>query len=185
MGIFKRNQQAQPDPPEEDSALSVALMEGTGLIEQSAAAHQAQWGLGSADRWDVDQPTGTIRFTFADKVVTAPVQMLGSWSRANETFMWAWANPSVDESLSRDAARVKAFGERHDWSFLVADTVPANEEQAADMVAVAFRITGATGFYRGGNLPIVPYLTFGPEVTITPTEGEATTISVKGPPPLD
>lgn len=185
MGIFKRKQQAEPDPPDEDSPLSVLLMEGAGLIEQSATAHQEQWGLGSADEWDVDQPSGIIRFTFADKVVTAPVQMLGSWSRANQSFMWAWANPSVEESLSRDAARVKAFGERHDLSFLVADTVPVDEEQAADIVAIAFRITGATGFYRGGNLPVVPYLTFGPQVTITPHDGPASVISFEGPPPLD
>jgi hypothetical protein len=49
------------------------------MIEQLGRAHMS-WGLGSADRWDLDQTTGIITWTFPDKTATAPAQILGSFS---------------------------------------------------------------------------------------------------------
>jgi len=45
------------------------------------------------------------------------------------------------------------------------------EEQAADLAAVAFRLSGATGSYRGPSASVVASMTFGP-VTIRPNEGD-------------
>jgi hypothetical protein len=40
--------------PEEQGDLSTLLMQGEDVMEQLASAHQT-WGLGTADRWGLDQ----------------------------------------------------------------------------------------------------------------------------------
>lgn len=53
---------------------------GRSHIEMLAKAH-SEWGCGKADRWDVDQETGLIQWTFSDRIATAPAQILASYSR--------------------------------------------------------------------------------------------------------
>jgi Family of unknown function (DUF6882) len=49
------------------------------MIDQLARAHMS-WGLGSAERWGLDQRTGIITWTFPDKAATAPAQIIGSYN---------------------------------------------------------------------------------------------------------
>ncbi len=70
MGLFKRNSRpdgiaAQPEHVD----LGTMLLQGTDMIDQLAQAHMS-WGLGSADRWDLDQRTGMITWVFSDKTAT-------------------------------------------------------------------------------------------------------------------
>jgi hypothetical protein len=57
--------------------------------------------LVSADRWDLDQTTGIITWTFPDKTATA--QILGSFSPGSGSWLWAWANQSILPDISRDS----------------------------------------------------------------------------------
>lgn len=80
MGWFKRAKEAESAGQAGERAdLSALLLQGEDMIERLGRAHMS-WGLGSADRWDLDQTTGTITWTFADKTATAPAQILGSFS---------------------------------------------------------------------------------------------------------
>ncbi|WP_435827969.1 DUF6882 domain-containing protein [Nocardia asteroides] len=63
-------------------------MQGQDLIDQLGKVHMS-WGLGSADRWDLDQTTGLITWTFPDKTATAPAQIIGSHNPGAGTWMWA------------------------------------------------------------------------------------------------
>ena len=58
-----------PDPTTD---LNTLLLQGEDMIEQLGAAHAKAWGLGTADRWDLDQRTGLITWRFPDKTATAP-----------------------------------------------------------------------------------------------------------------
>ena len=51
------------------------------------------------------------------------------------------------------------------------------ERQAADLAALAFRVSGATGYYRAPAGPAALHLTFGP-VTITGADGDPETFTV-------
>ena len=70
MGLFKRNSRPDSIAAEpEHLDLGTLVLQGEDMIDQLARAHTS-WGLGSADRWGLDQPTGIITWTFPDKTAT-------------------------------------------------------------------------------------------------------------------
>ncbi|MGW7365450.1 DUF6882 domain-containing protein [Streptomyces sp. NPDC054841] len=135
------------------------------------------WGLGSADRWGLDQKTGLITWTFSDKVATAPAQILGSFSPASGSWPWAWANESILPEMSRDSRSVREWAEAHGHLALAQAKIDADEQAAATLAALAVRITGATGFYRGPGKNSVSIITFGP-VTLTAADGSSSTFTI-------
>jgi hypothetical protein len=171
VGIFRRGKTESSEPEESGSDVGELLLQGHDMIEQTASAHAQRWGLGTAERWSLDPAAGTLRWTFPDKQVEAPVQLLGLFTPADSTWTWAWASPSVPPALAANAEAARAWGEEHGQPFLTQPATVVTEEQAADMAAVAFRLCGATGFYRGPSGSVVAYMTFG-TVTIRPNEGD-------------
>ena len=84
MGLFKRNRGPDGAAPEHVD-LSTLLLEGEDMIDQLALAHVG-WGIGSGDRWDLDQRTGIITWTFPDKrIATAPAQIIEDRCRRRES----------------------------------------------------------------------------------------------------
>ena len=75
MPLFKRKPSTPSTP---GVSVAVLMLEGHDMIEKTAAAHRDRWGLRDADRWDLDQTSGKIKWTFADRLAEAPVQVLGS-----------------------------------------------------------------------------------------------------------
>ncbi|MFD7256711.1 DUF6882 domain-containing protein [Streptomyces sp. NPDC059874] len=146
------------------------------MTEQPADAHRS-WGLGSADRWGLDQRTGVITWTFPDKTATAPAQILASYNPSSQSRLWAWANQSILPEMSRDARIVAEWGESHGHAGLTQLQIDADDELAATLSARAVRITRATGFYRGTGSASIPIITFGP-VTLTANDGTTTTFEI-------
>ena len=158
------------------TAVAHLVSEGEGMIEHLAEAHRS-WGLGSADRWDLDQRTGLISWTFPDRVATAPAQILGSYNPTAASWLWAWANKTVLPEMSRAALAVRDWGAEHGVEVLTRPKTDADDETAAGLAALAVRITGATGFYRGTGSAAFPVVTFGP-VTLTAHDGGTSTFTV-------
>ena len=77
MGFFRRDKGGAPTG--NDGDLAITLAQGEDMIERVGRAHRERWGLGTAERWDIDQRAGVIRWSFPDKTVEAPVQLLGSY----------------------------------------------------------------------------------------------------------
>ena len=174
MALFRRARATTPVTPD-DSNLSTLLLEGEDMIEQLAGAH-APWGLGTADRWGLDQQTGIITWTFPDKTATAPAQILGTHNSGAASWMWAWANDSILPAMRADSEAVRSWANDTGNTNLTAPKLDADDELAATLAALAVRITRATGFYRSSGQSSV-YITFGP-VTITPLDGEPSTFSI-------
>ncbi|MFF3617023.1 DUF6882 domain-containing protein [Streptomyces sp. NPDC002580] len=170
MGLFKRAKGTESAGQTGERAdLSALLLQGEDMIEQLGRAHMS-WGLGSADRWDLDQTTGTITWTFADKTATAPAQILGSFSPASGSWLWAWANQSILPDMSRDARIFRDWAQANGHPALAQPKVEADESAAATIVALAVRVTKATGYYRGPGANSTAIITFGP-VTLTAADG--------------
>lgn len=174
MGFFNRaktepNQTGQPD-------LATLLLQGEDMLGQLAEAHQ-QWGCGSADRWGLDQTTGLITWTFADKVATAPAQILGTYSQTSGTWRWAWANESILPDMSRDSLLIRDWAQEHGHRTLTEPEIRADNQKANTLTAIAVRVTKATGFYRGSSGPAKTIITFG-RVTITPHDGDPSTFAI-------
>jgi len=64
--------------------------------------------------WNVDLKAGTIKFTSATKIVTAPVQVIGTYNTLDGTFLWGWDHPSVAKPLGADARLARQFGQLND-----------------------------------------------------------------------
>ncbi|WP_330461598.1 hypothetical protein OIB37_34855 [Streptomyces sp. NBC_00820] len=165
-----------PGQSSEQDGLGLLLLQGEEMIAQLAEAHRT-WGLGTADRWDLDQTTGLITWTFPDKTATAPAQILGSYSSRSGSWMWAWANPSILPGMARDAQNLRAWGDAHQHDAFTRATFEADEQAAATLIALAVRVSETTGFYRGPGASSYTVITFGP-VTLTTPDGDTRTFTV-------
>ncbi|MFI7673909.1 DUF6882 domain-containing protein [Actinophytocola sp. NPDC049390] len=163
MGIFRRRGDDNQD------LLAELLFQGESMIEQLAQAHRT-WGLGTADRWDLDQRTGIISWTFPHGVASAPAQIVASYNPSAGSWLWSWANQSILPGMSRDAHAMREWGAANGVAVLTQPKVDTDDETAASLAALAVRITRATGFYRGTGAAAVPIITFG-AVTLTDQDG--------------
>jgi hypothetical protein len=167
-------------PDQASSDLSTLLLQGEDMIGQLAEAHLS-WGLGSAQRWELDQTNGLLTWYFPDRTATAPAQIIGTWLPASSSWLWAWANNSIQPALARDSRAVRDWAEEHGHTSLTQPKIEADREMAATMAALAVRITGATGFYRGAgesDADPMPILIFGP-VTITTADGQKSVFEIE------
>jgi hypothetical protein len=129
-------------------------------------AHQRTWRLGSADRWDADQETGVLTWTFSDGVtVSAPFQIVGTYNSLDGTFLWGWDHPSVVKTLRKDAQAVLDFARKHNVDFLQDRKVACSEDSAWELVALATLVCDRQGSYRGPSGTTLVFMTFG-EVSI-------------------
>lgn len=172
----EKKQSASPSG-EAGKGLGILLLEGEDMIEQVTAAHSAAWGLGTADRWSLDQRTGLITWTFPDRTVTAEAQILASFNPAEGSWLWAWADEGVLPAMSRDSRLVRDWAREHGHDSLTIGKVDADKSSADTLAALAVRITRATGFYHPMNHAAIPIITFRP-VTITASDGKRSTFSI-------
>lgn len=127
------------------------------LIEQSmeelrlkTAAHDGIWQLSKAN-WNIDQDAGTIVFTTPNGITaTCPVQIIGTFNAVDNTWMWGWDHPSVDPALQEHARICKAYGEKHGIRALTSHKLTSSsEEDSWQLTALACKLAGAQGGYRG------------------------------------
>ena len=158
---------AQPPDESEFEALLERSMEELRLKTE---AHMNGWGLGSTDRWDLDQDDGRLIFTSKTLVAAAPAQIIGTYSTESETWLWGWEHPSVVPPLQEHARRVREYGERHGIAELTTRKLACTEEDAWRFTALACHLCEAQGAYRGPAGPARVFMTFG-EVTLSKPKG--------------
>lgn len=129
-------------------------------LQVKTAAHES-WGLGKFERWNVDQDAGTLVFSNADGTqATTTAQIIGSFSTSDDSWLWAWDNPSVDDKLKTDALTVKAYGEKHGIERLTTRKWSGTEEDAWAMAALAAKLCGSEGVYRTPTGKVYVFITF-------------------------
>jgi hypothetical protein len=108
------------------------------------------WGLGKFDRWNIDQSVGQLVFSNQDGTTArCPAQIIGSYNSADRSWEWAWANPSVADNLKTDSLKVKDYGLKNGFKKLTEAEWQGNEDDAWAMAAIACKICGSQGIYRG------------------------------------
>jgi hypothetical protein len=136
-------------------------------LELKTRGHVEAWGLDKIDRWDLNQDTGELIFSFADGTrAVAQAQIIGTYNSEDHTWLWAWANPSVDEKLKKDALKVQEYGKKHGIERLTKAKWKGTEEDAWAMAALSVKIGGAQGAYRGPAGSTYVFITFG-EITLS------------------
>jgi len=129
-------------------------------LRSKTAAHNVLWNLGKAD-WKVSQSEGQIEFTHLGITAQAPVQIVGTFSPEDSTWLWGWDHPSVVPGLQEDARRVRAFGEEHRLLELTTRKLICTEQDAWNYAALACKLSGAQGAYRGPTDTALVFMTFG------------------------
>lgn len=129
-------------------------------LQVKTAAHES-WGLGKFEHWNVDQDAGTLVFSNADgTTATTSAQIIGSFSTRDNSWLWAWDNPSVNDKLKSDALTVKAYGDEHGIERLTTRKWTGTEEDAWAMAALAAKLCGSEGVYRTPNGKSYVFITF-------------------------
>lgn len=113
--------------------------------------------------WLVDQNAGLIQFERKDgATVLAPVQIIGAWNPRTQLFRWGWDHPMVQPRLRNDAERTRWFGDKHDLSELTERSLKMSEQEVWRMAALAMKVNGSHGVYRGPTEGPVIFMTLGP-----------------------
>lgn len=126
-------------------------------------AENEEWGLQDATEWDFNLEEGTITFTLADgRRAIAPMQIIGTRSRQDDTFLWGWDHPSVAEPLAQHAKRLLAWAEANTLTDVTTQLEVLPEEKIVEYTALAAHLSGAQGIYRPAaeDGPFI-YITFG------------------------
>lgn len=158
------NERGNGETPEFITLLHKSMEE----LRAKTIGHQTGWGFGKAASWSLDLSKGDLLFTFSEGVVaTCPAQIVGSLDDGDGSWLWAWANPSIPESLQRDSSRVREYGQRHQIARLTSEEWPCTEEEAWQMAALACNLCEAQGVYRGPAGTAFVFITFG-SVVLSP-----------------
>jgi hypothetical protein len=147
----------QPPSAEFQQLLEMSMAE----LRLKTEAHTA-WGLGKFDRWDIDQDIGDLVFSNEDgTTAVAPTQIIGSFSKSDNSWFWAWDNPSIVDALKQDSLVVKKYGEEHGIEKLTTPRWTGTEEDAWAMAALAVKLCNKQGAYRGPGENSHVFMTFG------------------------
>ena len=141
------------------------------MISESIAVGGGGGGMSRAVGWRLDQRAAQVEWDLADdRTARAPAQVLGSWSAATGTFVWAWDNPTVLAEVRETAGRIREYGEEHEVFALTTSPLRLDLDQLRDLVALAFRVGGCTGLFHPTREHLTTYVVFG-RVTLEPAAG--------------
>ena len=147
------------------SLLMLMLAQGSGKLPSDFASlqqmsieelklktegHVRAWGLDHIERWDLNQDSGELVFSLSDDMkAVAPAQIIGTYNTEDNTWLWAWANSSIEDKLKVDSFKVRKYGEEHHVDKLTTRKWAGTEADAWAMVALAVKLCDKQGAYRG------------------------------------
>jgi hypothetical protein len=170
MSFFKKlfaKEPKRPTPEDLTPEFKQLIERSRGHLEALTSAHAGTWRLGQEENWDMNQEEGILRFHFKDGTLAeAPGQAIGSYNVQQRSWLWAWANRSIDEHLSRDSARLRSLGEAQGFPLLTTESFETDLYWARAMGALAAMHCDRQGAYFPRMGPMVMVITFG-DITLS------------------
>jgi hypothetical protein len=118
-------------------------------LRECQAELEEEFRLGHWPRFDWYQETQQLVFSENGIAkVAAGIQFVGSISNQSNTWLWAWANDSVDPQLSTSMITVRDYGEQHGFDQLTTKRWHAHEVDGWEMTSIAAFLLKARGAYR-------------------------------------
>ena len=118
-------------------------------LEEKQKGFLEKYKANDHERWDWYQETGTLVFSHEGKPqVEAEIHFSGSFSNKSNTWLWAWANDSLSETVKSSSRKVREIGEELGLLKLVAAHWEATEVDGWEMTAVLAKAMNAIGAYR-------------------------------------
>ena len=144
---------------QDDEAFNGLTSDAVAYLQPRQDELSARWGLDRFERYDWDQRTG--RLIFSDRGhprVAADIQCVGTISTRGGSWLWAWANRSVLESVKHRVREVRDYGETHRYLKLASAAWAAEEADGWEMTAITAYLIGAAGAYRAPGDRSVSFL---------------------------
>ena len=130
-------------------------------MKAATAAHCGSWHLDQAERWSVDMDEGLIRLCCPTACMPRPLSRSSAPPTATTDPSWGWDHPSVPPELA-EHAELARFGEAHGLPEYSNRKVECDDMRAWEFAAVAMRLGGASGTYRGqASETACVWMTFG------------------------
>jgi hypothetical protein len=113
---------------------------------------KSTYKLSEYTNWFYEQATGKL--TFSDDGVEKLIidyEKVGSVSYKTNTWLWAWANPHLEDKIKSEITAVRDYGLERNFEKLVAPKWEAEEADGWEMTAIAAYLLSAKGAYRVPN----------------------------------
>lgn len=124
-----------------------------------------RWWLEDYDEWSLDQNAGILVIHTHSRgepmVARAAAQIIGSFNKADGSWLWGWANSSIADSLKADAELVRQLGDDKSFPKLTERKVPTDQQGAFGFAAVASHACGSQGVFSAAAGDAVIYINFG------------------------
>lgn len=125
-------------------------------------------GLGRADNYAVSFEENMIRFTFkGEKIITAPITLIGTWSEPMKQFMWGWDHPMSPPANVDAAKTVRAYANKHEITELREHRLACESDSVWSLAGIAVLLAELKGVYRAPSEKHHVYLGLG-ELKVTP-----------------
>jgi hypothetical protein len=108
-----------------------------------------RFDLSRHERWDYDQATGLLVFSNDGiPAVEAKFQIIGSISKEQGTWQWAWSNPNWVKKTVTKSRTVADFGFERGYPMLTVPRFDADEHDGWHLAMLAVHVMRAKGIYR-------------------------------------
>lgn len=134
---------------QDENAYQALLAESFAYLQQQQSALIAEYDLNQYDRWDWDQASGKLVFSLnGQQQLALTVSFSGSLSTQSNTWMWAWANTSLLDTIKTASRDIFTLGQKRQYLPLAAAIWPADEVDGWEMTAIMAKHLNAIGAYR-------------------------------------
>ena len=95
--------------------------------------------------WDLN--SATIAFDGTSNRVVADLCVVGTVSKAEGSFLWAWANEDIPAGAKHGLEKVRAFGDEFDLGLLTTPRHNGGRAEGLEVLAIAGRVLDAAGVW--------------------------------------
>ena len=147
---------------EADEAKFVALVtQAHEYLTAQQDRNNKEFALSTYTRYDWNQETGELVFSeHGQPKVIAKIQFVGDVSSKSKTWLWAWANPTIKDSLKQAALQAKQYGAQNGIRQLVESTWPADEVDGWEMTSITAMLVNAKGAYKSPGENSTEFMVF-------------------------
>jgi len=149
LAMGNKMNQADLDTPENTEDFVDLIIKANDYLNEQQEICRSKYDLGKYEKWYYDQETGLLTFSDGGVVkLNIKYEEVGSVSKISNTWLWAWANPHVEDKVKNDIIKVREYGHRHKLEKLIKEKWYAEEVDGWEMTAIAAYIMQAKGAYR-------------------------------------
>lgn len=117
------------------------------MMHERTKHDSEEFDIGSG-RWEIDASKGIITFQHDEKKAVATIQVIGTRNPVDQTWLWAWNNPSVPDHLLVHAQVIREYGAQHKLHTLTMPMFECSVAVCWELMALAFDLNDVGCVYR-------------------------------------